>query len=634
MITNHSFLQSLPLNNIFAQFNNLNFSGDALLGTAGSIVKALLILIIGLILANIIKGVVKSALKKTDIDNKIVGWIGGDSNNQQSNFAVEEWIGEIVGWILTLLVVVAFLDAIDLKVVSEPLNALLSEIAQFLPRLGGAALLLAVAWGLATIAKMLIKKAFENFKIDERLNSQIQEEKAPEEDFNFNDPDTMGFSSTQAVGGTSATSSSGGGSNDNISLGDTIGNAVYWLIFLLFLPNVLSVLRLEGTLRPLEELVNEILGIIPNIFAAILIAAVGWVVARIVKKVVTNLLKASGVNSIGARFGIGSTRTTTVGSSGSSTSSQSLAQIIGTVAYVLVLIPIAITALDALQIAVISQPATEMLNQILDLLPKLFSAIVILGLAYVGGHYLSELVSNLLASVGFNNVTEWLGVEPNQSKATSTMQVDVSSGRSTTATSSAAPQTPSEIIGTVVLVVVMLVAALTAVDILGIEALEEVVAFLLVLAGQVLVGMIIFAIGLYFSNLVFRLIANSGSSQSNFLAQTARISILVLVSAMALERIGIAPNIVNLAFGLLTAGIAVAIALAFGLGGRETAGKLVDEWVGKFKRGDVPQPNSPTRRNNPNPAPSPSSGSTGTTGSTTTTRYPSPDDTDDLGLGL
>jgi hypothetical protein len=52
---------------------------------------------------------------------------------------------------------------------------------------------------------------------------------------------------------------------------------------------------------------------------------------------------------------------------------------------------------------------------------------------------------------------------------------------------------------------------------------------------------------------------------------------------MALERIGIAPNIVNLAFGLLLGGIAVAIALAFGLGGREVANEQLRSWVSSFK---------------------------------------------------
>ena len=129
----------------------------------------------------------------------------------------------------------------------------------------------------------------------------------------------------------------------------------------------------------------------------------------------------------------------------------------------------------------------------------------------------------------------------------------------------------------------MLVATLTAVDILRIPALQEVVALILAIAAQVLIGVIVFAIGLYLANLAYRLIIASGTNQSRFLAQSARVAILTLVGAMALNRMGIAPNIVNLAFGLILGGIAVAIALAFGLGGREVAKEELRSWVNSFK---------------------------------------------------
>ncbi len=152
-------------------------------------------------------------------------------------------------------------------------------------------------------------------------------------------------------------------------------------------------------MRPLEELVNDIVGILPNVFAAVIIGAIGWIIAQIIKKVVTNLLVAKGLNQMGEKFGLDGRE-----------NSQSLAQIVGSVVYILVLIPIAITALDALQIQAISVPATQMLNQVLDILPKLFAAIAIVGLAYVAGQYLSELVTNLLTIIGFNNVFIWLGI--------------------------------------------------------------------------------------------------------------------------------------------------------------------------------------------------------------------------------
>ena len=117
----------------------------------------------------------------------------------------------------------------------------------------------------------------------------------------------------------------------------------------------------------------------------------------------------------------------------------------------------------------------------------------------------------------------------------------------------------------------------------SIPALEDVFRVILAIAGQVLIGIVVFGIGLYLANLAFKLILSSGTSQSRLLAQSARVAIITLVGAMALNRMGIAPNIVNLAFGLILGGIAVAIALAFGLGGREVAREELKSWVGSFK---------------------------------------------------
>jgi hypothetical protein len=533
---------NLNVLNVLAQVQGFSLEGN-LGDTLLNVGKALLILIIGLILVNIIKGQIKKWLHKTDIDNRLVAIVIGDRPEDSSQIQIEKWIAEIVGWIITLFVIIAFFNTLELEAVSQPLNTLLDTVIGFLPRVGSAIFLLVLAWAIATIVKLFVTKTLNQFGLDEKLNQQIQE--TDEEDRE----------------------------GQEIALGETIGNGLYWFIYLLFLPSILGVLRLEGTLRPLEELVNNILGIIPNVFAAILIASIGWIIAQIVKKVVINLLKASGANALGTKFGLSATE-----------KNQSLAYLVGSVVYVLVLIPIAITALDALQVKAISTPSIAMLNQVLEILPNLLAAIVIIGLAYFGGQYLSELISNLLTSIGFNNVFVWLGITDPTKIEEEEIQSDIILEEEQGTQSIKSAKTPAEIVGVIVLVAVMLVSLLTAVDILQISALREMVAFILLLAGQVLVGVIILGIGLYFANLVFKLIANSGTNQAHFLAQIARIGIIILVSAMALERIGIAPNIVNLAFGLLTGGIAVAIALAFGLGGRETAGKALEQWFNSFNQ--------------------------------------------------
>jgi hypothetical protein len=130
----------------------------------------------------------------------------------------------------------------------------------------------------------------------------------------------------------------------------------------------------------------------------------------------------------------------------------------------------------------------------------------------------------------------------------------------------------------------LLFAAVAAINILNIEALTTLITGIIVIAGRILAGLVVFAIGLYLANLAYNLITSSGGRQARILGQTARIAIIALISAMALQQIGVASNIVNLAFGLLLGAVAVAIALAFGLGGRDIAAEQIREWLAAFRR--------------------------------------------------
>ncbi len=527
---------------------------------------AIIVLVVGWIVAGIVKSIVKGLLSRTNIDNKVAGWMSGREG--EDSLPIEEWISEVVYWVIILFVVVAFLQTLQLEAVSEPLNALLEQITSFLPKIGGALILLALAWLLATLVKMLVTRTLRAFRVDERLGQQVGGERTTTTTTPASST-TTGNIPPRATGTTPSTTSS------QFSLSETIANTLYWFIFLLFLPSILSTLELEGTLQPVQGLVDKILSILPNILAAILIGFVGWTIAQIVRKVVTNLLAATGTDRIGARFGLST-----------ATGGKSLSWIIGTVVYVLVLIPVAIAALQALKIEAISEPAIAMLNDILTVLPQIFTAAVILTFAYVAGKYLAELVTSILTSIGFNNLPQWLGLSFVTTPRTPSRMRTPSPGigEPTAIQPSIPSKTPSELVGIIVLVGIMLVAALTAVDILNIPALTNLVGAIVLIAGQVLTGIVIFAIGLYLANLAFNLITSSGNRQSRILAQTARIAIIALVSAMALQQMGIASSIVNLAFGLLLGAIAIAIALAFGLGSRDIAAEQVREWLNSFKR--------------------------------------------------
>lgn len=499
------------------------------------------ILLVGLIVSALVSSVVGGLLKKTTIDNRLAAWITGRPEVAGSP-KVEKWISTAVFWIIFIFFLIAFFDRLNLTAVSQPLNTFLNQITGFLPKLAAALIWLGIAWVLATVAKMAVSRAMRTFSVDERLNQEV---------------------------GTAS-------SERPLLLSDTVANALYWFIFLLFLPLILDSLEMQQALLPVNNLLNQILAAIPKILEAVLIGFVGWLLAMVVRRIVTNLLAAAGADSLGARFGISRT-----------SGGQSLSWIVGTIVYVLILIPTAIAALNALDIQAISQPAVAMLNDILSAVPKIFTAALILALAYILGRWVGDLVTNILRGIGFNNVFSWLGVQPKQPLRLTPSSSDPD------ATILQEPEvptrTPSEFVGIVVQVGIMLFAVVAATDVLGIPALTAIVSGIVLVAGRVLSGLVVFAIGLYLANLAFSLIASSGTRQARLLGQAARIAIIAFVSALALQQMGIGSDIVNLAFGLLLGAIAVGIALAFGLGGREIAADQIREWLASFKQDKTPR---------------------------------------------
>jgi hypothetical protein len=459
------------------------------------------------------------------------------TGGNRSNMNTEKLVGDIVFWLIFLFAVLAFLNALNLTVVAQPLNNVLNQILAFVPKLASAAALAAVAWLVATAVKAIVVRTAGTI--------------------------VPAMSRRMAVG------------ENQVLPSETLGNALYWFVFLFFLPLILDVLDLRGPLAPVQNLLNEILSALPNIFKAALIGLVGWFVARIVRELVTNLLAAAGTERLAAKIGLNR-----------AAPGQSLSGLLGTVVYLMVLIPTAVAALDALQIPAISGPATSMLQRVLDIIPQILTAAAILAVAYVVSQFIGDLVTNLLNGLGFNNIFRALGLHSlHQSIDTTTTTPPVQGVPTARGTIVPSPskQTPSEVAGLVARIGVMLVAAVAATGVLGIDSLTQLVNGLLLIAGQVLSGIVVFAIGLYLANLAHSVVASSGTQQSRTLAQIARLAIITFVGAMALQQMGIAASIVNLAFGLMLGAIAVAVAISFGLGGRDVASEQLRDWLTGFR---------------------------------------------------
>jgi hypothetical protein len=121
--------------------------------------------------------------------------------------------------------------------------------------------------------------------------------------------------------------------------------------------------------------------------------------------------------------------------------------------------------------------------------------------------------------------------------------------------------------------------------------------------GHVLLGLVIFGFGLLLANWAAGVVRTSDSPQAPLLSVASRITILLLAGAMALRQMELANDIVNLAFGLAIGAVAVAVGLAFGLGGRDSAARLLDDWHEKMAHnGDGRRPGAPRTAGDGHPA--------------------------------
>jgi hypothetical protein len=472
---------------------------------------ALLILIVGYIVARIIASIVRRLLKRTGLDNRIAAALTEPGKEKFNIEDIKDIIGKVVFWILMLFVLVAFLERLGLVGISAPISTFLNQLtSDYLPRLGAAALLLFVAWLVATALRFLVRKGAALAKFDERLTKYGAIEE-----------------------------------REQVAISEPLSSAVFWFVFLLFLPAVLDALGIARLADPIQGIFDQILQYVPNVLGAAVILLIGWFGARIIRQIVTNLLAAVGVDKYGQRAGMSEER--------------SLSEVIGNVLYIFILSVVIISALDQLNIEAISGPTTEMLNTIVNIIPSILGAAVVLIVAYAIARVVSNLVGDLLANVSFNGLPEKLGL------------------------GWGGERTPSEWVGSLTLIVIMIFAATSAAEILGSQFLVNALNVFIAFLWKVLLALVIVAIGLYFANLIYKAVSASKTHNAMLLARLSQVAVVVFSTAMGLRTLGIADDIVDLAFGIILGAIGVAVAIAFGLGSREIAGREVERLINSMR---------------------------------------------------
>ncbi len=467
------------------------------------LIGALAVLVIGWIVALVAKALVRKGLGALHLNDRTQAHL--------PSLDLERIVAGVVFWVIILFTLVATFNVLSIESVSGPLSSLAAAIMLYLPRLLLAAALAVVAWIVASVVRKVVSRTAT--ALDERIG--------PPRDAEAGKP-----------------------------VSGTLGDMLFWIVILVFLPAIASALQMEGLLAPLTDMVQKFLAFLPNIIAALFILGIGYLIAKVLREIVGGLLGATRVDHLAEAAG---------GKTG-----IRISQLCATLVFIVVMVPAVVAALGALQIEVVAQPAQHMLQLFLNAVPNIVAAAAILFVAWLVGRFIESMLTQLLAQVGFDRLPQHLGL------ARAPADAPAEAGAATP---------PSKVVGRIALWFVMAFAVVEAANRLGFTGINGLIDQLIAFAASVLFGLVILAVGQWLATLAARAIQRTGSDHRVALSRIARIAILGLVVAMGLHAMGFADSIVNLAFGLVLGAVAVAVALAFGLGGREAAGRITRHWV-------------------------------------------------------
>lgn len=338
------------------------------------------------------------------------------------------------------------------------------------------------------------------------------------------------------------------------TIGASLGRIVALLVWLFGLLAVLQVFNLGGVMAPVQTLLNNIMAFLPKLIGAALIFFIGALVARIVRDITVTALNTLSFDKWVNR-----------GGAEALTGNPQISKTIGVIVYVLVIVPVAILALDALDLASVSAPASDMLGMILEAIPRVVGAALLLGIGYLLSRFVVQILKEILPGLGADRAVQAAGILP-------------------------AGSTVSGIVARITQVAIILFFAIAATRLLGFPELTAILDRVLELGARVIFGGAVILVGFLIARLLHRLIGASG--ETALAATIVKWATIVLFIFMGLQFMGVGEDIVRLAFGALVIGSAVAGALAFGLGGRNWAARQLErlEECAQKKDGTPPNP--------------------------------------------
>jgi hypothetical protein len=224
--------------------------------------------------------------------------------------------------------------------------------------------------------------------------------------------------------------------------------------------------------------------------------------------------------------------------------------------------------MDTLNIAI--EPLRAFLVQVGGFLPRLFVALGVALLGWLLAKALRFAAVRTLRAFNFHVLSERSGLDAFLQQG----------GTERDAT---------DLIGLIVYGLVALGALIVAFNGLGLTQVTELLGRLLLFLPKLLVALLVLIFGLYFARFVGQSVLawcrSAGVGDGELLSRIARYAIVTFVLLIAIDHVDIGSGLVQQTFLILLTGVVLALALAFGIGGRDRAAALLERW---FPRRDGP----------------------------------------------
>jgi len=298
-------------------------------------------------------------------------------------------------------------------------------------------------------------------------------------------------------------------------------------------------------IEPFQSFFGILIAFLPKVIAVLVLLLLAWILARVLRSGTQRLMRASGIDR---RLGKG-------GDPGDG-SQYPVAQGAGTAVFWIVWILFILAILQVLGVEGLFDSIVVIFERIFAAIPHIMGAVVVLAIFYFIGRLVAKLVTRLLIGIRFDDLPVKLGLakEPVEGSGS-----------------------PSNVVGYIVMVFIMLFAIMMAATLLDFPVVNELVAGLTQFLGLIILGVVIIGIGIFVASFVANILRAGGRTES--VISLVKVLIIVLSVVLGVRAMGFADDLILLGFGLILGAAAIAVGIAFGLGGRKAAAELLARWT-------------------------------------------------------